>query len=157
MQYYSFCYFCYIYLNTYFNIGLYLLFLHYINLLLVINIFFHYIMRILLYLLPFFRLIFHPFKIILIALILNSFEYLIKKLHLQKLFYVNFWGAAHLLSSTFLPKIYIQIQLLLKLNIILGLNILVYRARKSMKTHFQVLLTLLFQQSSYHHGPCFSP
>ena len=42
-------------------------------------------------------------------------------------------------------------------SIILGSNILVYRAKKSMKTHFQELLALLFQQLSYHHGPCSAP
>ena len=42
-------------------------------------------------------------------------------------------------------------------SIILSSNILVYRARKSMRTHFRGLLTLLFQQLSYHHDSCFSP
>ena len=42
-------------------------------------------------------------------------------------------------------------------SIILGSNILIYRARKSMKMHFQELLALLFQQLSYHHGPCSAP
>lgn len=74
-------------------------------------------------------------------------------LKFNTVYYINF-------SISINQSLFIKLSIVTNLDfnsIILGSNILVYITRKSMKTHFQVLLALLFQQSNYHHGPCSLP
>lgn len=74
-------------------------------------------------------------------------------LKFNTVYYINF-------SISINQSLFIKLSIVINLDfdsIILGSNILVYRARKSMKTHFQELLALLFQQLSYHHDSCFLP
>lgn len=74
-------------------------------------------------------------------------------LKFNTVYYINF-------SISINQSLFIKLSIVTNLDfdsIILGSNILVYRARKSMKTHFQELLALLFQQSNYHHDSCSLP
>lgn len=74
-------------------------------------------------------------------------------LKFNTVYYINF-------SISINQSLFIKLSIVTNLDfdsIILGSNILIYKAKKSMKTHFQELLALLFQQLSYHHGPCSAP
>lgn len=74
-------------------------------------------------------------------------------LKFNTVYYINF-------SISINQSLFIKLSIVTNLDfnsIILSSNILIYRAKKSMKTHFRGLLTLLLQQSNYRRVPYSAP